>query len=164
MNDDIAKALRLANDSVKALQEAIAQEEARQKSVVPSMQQTEAHLTALKKERDVVVADLQAQIAKVQEARDQAAEVDKAAAAALSAAEAQRQMILEAARRDAAAIVKAAKDDMVKALDAAAKQVVDSHKQLKAVTAERDKAAGELQAMQGRLDGMKQAAREFAGG
>jgi chromosome segregation ATPase len=152
----------LAN-AVKALMDEIAREEGRQKANATSVQATQAHLAALTKERDDMVASLEKETAKLQAAQAQTAAAQKQIRDIKAQATAEHQRVVAAAQAEADRIIRVARSEYDRRITEAQVAVDGMQKQLDNITAKRDDLLKQAQAAAARLDAMKKAAREFAG-
>lgn len=162
-NPVFGKAIMVINEQIMSLMTEISREESRQKAIAPSTQAAEAHLAALNKEREEVIASLQAEVAKLAEARQQVAAVQAQAAqlrdraqalfaARTQEAEAEKQKVLDTARNEAE-----------KLRLKPAREIEAMNQTLERLKAERDNLAKEVVAAKNELKAIKNAAREFAG-
>lgn len=164
MSDAFADAFRAFNEAAKALMAEIATEEGRRKAIPASTQQAQAHLAALTKERDDMVASLEKETAKLQATQGQVAAVQRQMGDLQARATADHQRIVAAAQVEADKIVKAATDEAAKRLAVAQREIDALKEKYNSLASQHAAMLTEIEKAAGRLDAMKKAAREFAGG
>jgi chromosome segregation ATPase len=133
------------------------------KAIPASTQQAQAHLAALTKERDDMVASLEKETTKLKATQGLVAAAQEQANTRQRQGEAMRQQMLAAAQAEADNIVAAAKVKADERLNAAGDVVARLQQDIDKLTAQRNSILNEIEKAAGRLDAMKKTAREFAG-
>jgi chromosome segregation ATPase len=133
------------------------------KAIPASTQQAQAHLAALTKERDDMVASLEKETAKLQATQAQTAAAQKQMGDLQARAVADQQRTVTAAQAQADKIVAAARSDAEQKSKQAAQAFVDMQKKVNDLASQHAEMLTEIEKAAARLDAMKKTAREFAG-
>jgi chromosome segregation ATPase len=162
-NPVLTNAVKTINEAVATVLSEIGRQEGMLKSIPASTQQAQAHLAALQKERDGMVASLEKETAKLQATQAQAAITQQHISDLEAQAVRVNQRMVAAAQVEADKIVKGATDEAAKRLTVAQRDIDALKEKYNSLASQHAAMLTEIEKAAARLDAMKKTAREFAG-